>query len=133
MSFVSFICSIRAQFASSDTRNACHGSDSQNSALREILILFPGSHHSFLALLLSLQFFLFVDIFILLYMEFLSLFAHNRCEFQQYISTIFTRVSLICVCALEWGFAALPTEQTVLVVKPDAQEKGECLTMKAMI
>ncbi|KAH8276075.1 hypothetical protein KR018_000841 [Drosophila ironensis] len=33
--------SIRALYGLSDTRNACHGSDSEESALREISILFP--------------------------------------------------------------------------------------------
>ncbi|KAH8419960.1 hypothetical protein KR009_004332 [Drosophila setifemur] len=33
--------SIRALYGLSDTRNACHGSDSEASALREIGILFP--------------------------------------------------------------------------------------------
>ncbi|XP_037937994.1 nucleoside diphosphate kinase 6 [Teleopsis dalmanni] len=32
---------IRALYGLSDTRNACHGSDSEQSALREISILFP--------------------------------------------------------------------------------------------
>ncbi|KAH8405913.1 hypothetical protein KR222_000646 [Zaprionus bogoriensis] len=32
---------IRALYGLSDTRNACHGSDSKESALREIAILFP--------------------------------------------------------------------------------------------
>ncbi|XP_030378709.1 nucleoside diphosphate kinase 6 [Scaptodrosophila lebanonensis] len=32
---------IRALYGLSDTRNACHGSDSEASALREIAILFP--------------------------------------------------------------------------------------------
>ncbi|XP_062140430.1 nucleoside diphosphate kinase 6 [Drosophila sulfurigaster albostrigata] len=32
---------IRALYGLSDTRNACHGSDSESSALREIAILFP--------------------------------------------------------------------------------------------
>lgn len=32
---------IRALYGLSDTRNACHGSDSEVSALREIAILFP--------------------------------------------------------------------------------------------
>lgn len=32
---------IRALYGLSDTRNACHGSDSEESALREIGILFP--------------------------------------------------------------------------------------------
>ncbi|XP_033170561.1 nucleoside diphosphate kinase 6 [Drosophila mauritiana] len=32
---------IRALYGLSDTRNACHGSDSEESALREISILFP--------------------------------------------------------------------------------------------
>ncbi|XP_073828600.1 nucleoside diphosphate kinase 6 [Musca autumnalis] len=32
---------IRAIYGLSDTRNACHGSDSTESALREIAILFP--------------------------------------------------------------------------------------------
>ncbi|KAH8385789.1 hypothetical protein KR093_000353 [Drosophila rubida] len=33
--------SIRALYGLSDTRNACHGSDSEKSAIREIAILFP--------------------------------------------------------------------------------------------
>lgn len=33
--------SIRGQFGLSDTRNACHGSDSTESARREIGIFFP--------------------------------------------------------------------------------------------
>lgn len=33
--------SIRGQFGLSDTRNACHGSDSEESAKREIEIFFP--------------------------------------------------------------------------------------------
>lgn len=33
--------SIRGQFGLSDTRNACHGSDSTESAKREIGIFFP--------------------------------------------------------------------------------------------
>ena len=32
---------IRALYGLSDTRNACHGSDSEDSALREISIIFP--------------------------------------------------------------------------------------------
>lgn len=32
---------IRALYGLSDTRNACHGSDSEESALREISIIFP--------------------------------------------------------------------------------------------
>lgn len=32
---------IRALYGISDTRNACHGSDSTASALREISIIFP--------------------------------------------------------------------------------------------
>lgn len=33
--------SIRGQYGLSDTRNACHGSDSINAAAREISIFFP--------------------------------------------------------------------------------------------
>lgn len=33
--------SIRGQFGLSDTRNACHGSDSMQSAKREIELFFP--------------------------------------------------------------------------------------------
>jgi nucleoside-diphosphate kinase len=33
--------SIRGLYGLSDTRNACHGSDSTESAMKEILIFFP--------------------------------------------------------------------------------------------
>lgn len=33
--------SIRGQFGLSDTRNACHGSDSMDSVVREVSIFFP--------------------------------------------------------------------------------------------
>lgn len=36
--------SIRGQFGISDTRNACHGSDSIESVIREVGIFFPDFH-----------------------------------------------------------------------------------------